>query len=57
VSDTKEILAIEKGFWTEAHDPRYLEENMADDAINVIEPMGFIDKQHAVRVTPRCLPG
>jgi hypothetical protein len=43
-----EILAIEKGFWTHADDPRFFEENIADDGISVIEPMGFIPKPQAV---------
>lgn len=45
-----EILAIEKGFWTQADNPRYFEENVADDGISVIEPMGFIEKRQAVQM-------
>lgn len=47
---TDEILAIEKGFWTQADNPRYFEENVADDGISVIEPMGFIEKRQAVQM-------
>jgi hypothetical protein len=32
-------------------DPRFFEENLADDAISVIEPMGFIEKRQAVQMT------
>ena len=48
-----EILALETGFWTHANDPRYFEENLAEEAITVIEPMGFIDKDHAVHATAK----
>jgi hypothetical protein len=40
-----EILAIEKGFWMRVDDPRFFEENLADEGISVIEPMGFIEKR------------
>ena len=46
-----EILAIEKGFWTRVDDPRFFEENLADEGISVIEPMGFIGKRQAVQMT------
>jgi hypothetical protein len=46
-----EILAIEKGFWTRVDDPRYFQENLADEGISVIEPMGFIEKRQAVQMT------
>lgn len=46
-----EILAIEKGFWTRVDDPRFFEENLADEGISVIEPMGFIEKRQAVQMT------
>lgn len=46
-----EILAIEKGFWTRVDDPRFFEENLADDGISVIEPIGFIEKRKAVQMT------
>jgi hypothetical protein len=47
---TDEILALEKRFWTEADDPRFFEENTADDLITVLEPMGFIDKQQGLKM-------
>jgi hypothetical protein len=47
---TDEILAIEEGFWTQVDDPRFFEENLADEAISVIEPMGFIPKPLAVKM-------
>ena len=49
----REVLALEEGFWTHADDRRYFEQNLAADAITVIEPMGFIDKAHAVRLTAK----
>jgi uncharacterized protein DUF4440 len=45
---TDEILALERRFWTEADNPRFFEENLASEAISVIEPMGFIEKEQAV---------
>jgi hypothetical protein len=45
-----EILAIEKGFWTQVDNPRFFEENLADQGISVIEPMGFIAKRQAVQM-------
>jgi hypothetical protein len=32
-------------------DPRFFEENLADEGISVIEPMGFIEKRQAVQMT------
>jgi len=46
-----EILAIEKGFWTQVDNPRFFEENLADEGLSVIEPMGFIRKRQAVQMT------
>ena len=36
-TDTDEVLALERGFWTEAHNPEFYREHMADDALTVIE--------------------
>jgi len=47
---TDEIVALEKGFWTQADNPRFFEENMADGGISVIEPIGVIEKQQAVQM-------
>jgi uncharacterized protein DUF4440 len=47
---TDEILALEKGFWTQADNPRFFEENAADDLITVLEPVGFIDKQQGLKM-------
>lgn len=43
-----EVLAVEKGFWTEADDPGYFAEHIADGGLSVIEPMGFVEKQQVV---------
>ena len=48
---TDEVLDLEKGFWTNAHDPSYFERHLASEALTVIEPMGFVDKPQAVRMT------
>ncbi len=47
---TDEILDIEMGFWTKATDPRYFEQHMADQALSVIEPMGFVEKAQVVQM-------
>ena len=47
---TDEILALEKGFWTRADDPSFFQDHMADGAISVIEPMGFLEKRQAVEM-------
>jgi hypothetical protein len=46
---TDTIVGIEKGFWTEADNPSYFEEHVADDGLSVIEPMGFIEKQQVMQ--------
>lgn len=46
----EEVIAIEKGFWTKADKPDYFKEHLADDAISVIEPMGFIDKGQVIKM-------
>ncbi len=47
---TDEVLDLEKRFWTEADDPHFFETHLADSAITVIEPMGFITKEQAVQM-------
>lgn len=46
---TDEVLAIERGFWTKADSARYFEEHILDGGLSIIEPMGFIEKEQAVR--------
>ena len=48
---TNDVLAIEKGFWTEAHNPAYFAEHIAEGGLTVIEPMGFVEKEQAVAMT------
>lgn len=45
-----EVIAIERGFWTNANKPEYFEEHLAEKAISVIEPMGFIDKSQVIKM-------
>jgi len=45
---TDEIIGLERRLWTESNDSRTLEQVAIDEAITVIEPMGFITKQQAV---------
>ncbi len=47
---TDEVLAIERGLWTKADNPKYFEEHILDGGLSVIEPMGFIEKEQAVRM-------
>ena len=49
--ETDQVIAIERGFWTEANNRRYFEDHVADDGISVIEPMGVIEKKQAVLMT------
>lgn len=49
--DTEEVLAIERGFWTEASNREFYEEHLADSAISVMEPMGAIEKRQALEMT------
>ncbi|HEY1420042.1 MAG TPA: hypothetical protein VGG90_04960 [Candidatus Dormibacteraeota bacterium] len=46
----EDVIEIEKGFWTKANEPDYFKEHMADQALSVIEPMGFLDKSQAVNM-------
>ncbi len=48
MSNTDDVLAIEKGFWTQADQPEYFERHVADGGLIVIEPMGFLEKRQAV---------
>jgi hypothetical protein len=45
---TDEIIGLERRLWTESNDPRTLEQVAIDEAITIIEPMGFITKQQAI---------
>ena len=49
VSD--EILAIERRFWAEADDPATFRDLVADGGLSVIEPMGAIEKDQAIKMT------
>ena len=48
---TNEIVAIERRFWTEADDPDTFRELIADGGLSVIEPMGAIEKDQAIKMT------
>ena len=50
-TDTDDVLALERRFWTEADDPEFFRQHMADDGFTVIEPMGVIEKAQAVSMT------
>lgn len=45
---TDEVIALERRLWTEANDPAAMDKIVLDEAISVIEPMGFITKQQAM---------
>lgn len=45
---TDEVIALERRLWTEANNPAAMGEIALDEAISVIEPMGFITKQQAM---------
>ena len=47
----EKILELERRFWEDAGDPKFFKEAMADDVIVVMEPMGFIDKESAVKMS------
>ncbi len=47
--DTDDVVALERKFWSNANDPTYFQETMADGGIAVMEPMGFIEKAQAVQ--------
>ena len=51
-----EIVQVEKGFWSRSNDPDYFAANIANDAVTVIEPMGFIEKAMAVESTKGAKP-
>ncbi len=46
-----EVLNLEKRFWSESGTPGFFKEAMTDDAISVMEPMGFITKNQAIEMT------
>ncbi len=43
------ILAVERGFWSA--DPSFFQKYMDDKAISVMEPMGFVTKEDAIKAT------
>jgi hypothetical protein len=47
----EDVLKMEKRFWTESGEPGFFQSAMKDDAITVIEPMGFITKDQAIKMT------
>jgi hypothetical protein len=48
-STTDEIVAIERGFWTQANDPAYFAANVAEGGLSVIEPLGFVEKAQVIQ--------
>ena len=42
---TDEIIELERRLWDGAADPKAMTEHLIDEAISVIEPMGFVTKQ------------
>jgi len=49
MSDSEQILDLEKRFW-EAADATAYQEDMTDQAVIVMEPAGFLTKQNAVEM-------
>jgi hypothetical protein len=47
----EEIIALERGFWESANNPEFYRDSMTDNAISVMEPMGFISKDRAVAMS------
>ena len=56
MSDTDDVIALEKQLWTRANDPAVYERVLADDGFSVIEPLGVVDKATAVRMAPQGQP-
>lgn len=54
--DQSKLIELEKSFWNASNDADTYSRLMADDAISVIEPMGFIDKASAVEAAKQA-PG
>jgi hypothetical protein len=52
----KDILDIERRFWEEANNPKLYETSMTDDAMTIIEPMGYVDKKQAVEMSSKGAP-
>lgn len=46
----EQIMKLEKAFWDRANEPEFYEKTMTDDAIAIIEPMGFVDKKSATKM-------
>lgn len=53
---TDEVIALEKQLWDRANDPAAYDHVVADDAISVIEPLGFVDKRTAMAMAPKGRP-
>lgn len=49
-TSTKEILAIEKGFW-EKGDPAFFQNHFAEGGAAIMEPMGVFDKTQSVKMS------
>ncbi len=52
----KEVVEAERHFWDHSSEPGYFDEVMTENALSVIEPMGFIDKESAVRMSHEAAP-
>lgn len=55
-TDHADVVALEKSFWTEGHDPKFFKEFFADDGLTVFEPMGFIRKDAALEMLGQAKP-
>jgi len=52
----EEVLKLERGFWEQGNDAEFYKANLTEDGLNVIEPMGFVDKASAVKMTAKAKP-
>src|SRR5579885_3077738 len=51
-----EILEIEKGFWEKANDPDFFKNNLTDDGLTIMEPLGYLDKHQALEMSAKGKP-
>ena len=52
----EEVLNLEKRFWEEADNPELFRETFADDGLTIMEPMGYIEKPAAMKMSGGAKP-
>jgi len=50
------VLEIERGFWEKGNDPDFFKKHCLPDCLNVMESMGFVKQEDAIKMSKDAKP-